>query len=206
MSEPFLIFLLVLGIMFAVARQQMKKAKANMAALSAQLGLELVGASGWVKLGRLQGQFAGRTMEVFNHSTGSGKNRRSWAAVSVPVNAPASLVFTISRRIPLLDAIAKRFRKNEVATNDLPFDKDWALTSNQPDIILAALLPELRQKFVRVAGEKLYTGQLKLSEGKLQYEEEGSIGNTGTATRLGEMAPVLCEIADAVEIGSQLSR
>ena len=203
---PVLISVIVVAVVLVIALKQSKKAKANLTVLGQKLGLSLETKGRWFKKHRLVGQLRGKATEVFAYTTGSGKSQRKWVAIAVQVKGNGGLTFSLKRRMTLFEFVARLFRKNEAKTGDMNFDEKWLLTTNQPDFMRAALLPETREKIMRLSGGGLASSNYKLALSKVQYSEQSSFSRDKLCTRFEELAPLVCDLADVVEVGAELQK
>ena len=147
-----------------------------------------------------------KTAEFFSYTTGAGKTQQTWAAVAVGVTASGGLTFSLKRRMSLFECVARRFRKNAVETGDASFDKAWVLITNRPDFMRAALLPEMREKILRLSGGGMRSANYKYELYTVQYSEQGSFSSTKLCIRFGEIAGLLCDLADAVEVFAEVKK
>lgn len=207
--EPFIpaiIFVsVVLVILFVVLRQE-KDAKANLTRLGDKLGLRLDVQGRFFKKYRLVGELRGKTAEFFSYTTGSGKSQQRWVAIAVGVKATSGLAFSLKRKMSIFEFIARMFRKNSVETGDVVFDKAWALTTNQPDFMRAALLAEMREKILRLSGGGLSSANYQYNFHTVQYSEQGSFGSAKLCARLEEIAGLVCDLADVVEVYAEVKK
>ena len=190
----------------AVSLVQAKKARANLAVLGDKLGLCLDTQGRFFKKHRLIGELRGKATDIFGYTTGSGKNQQSWVAIAVRVKSPTGLTFSLKQRMSLFEFIAKRFRKNTVELGDVAFDEKWVLATNQPDFMQAALLPELRAKILRLSGGRFASGHYKCEVSTVQYAEQGSFSGEQLCTRLGEISGLVCDLADVVEVFTEVQK
>lgn len=203
---PFLAFALVAVLAVPLALYKGGKAKANLMTIGDKLGLRLDVTGRYFKKYRLVGELRGKTVEFFSYTTGSGKSQQRWAAIAVGVKAANGLTFSLKRRMAIFEFIARRFRKNAVETGDTTFDKDWVLSTNQPDFMRAALLAEMREKILRLSGGGLSSANYKYELQTVQYAEQGSFGSAKLCGRLEEIAGLLCDLADGVEVYAEVKR
>lgn len=201
---PLVLVPAVAAVIFAIAVAQGKKAKANLLQLGDKLGLKLDAQGRFIKKYRLIGELRGKAVELFSYTTGSGKSQQRWAAIAVRVKASGGLTFSLKRRMSLFEFIARLFRKNSVETGDPAFDRQWVLTTNQPDFMRSALLPEMREKIVRLSGGGLSSANYKYDLYTVRYSEQGSFGSGKLCARFGEIVDLLCDLADVVEVGAEM--
>lgn len=204
---PVVVAVTVVVATLATSLVQAKKARANLAALGERLGLKLETQGRYFKKHRLVGERRGKPAQILSYTTGAGKSQQRWVAVIVSVKATGGLTFSLGQRMPFSDVLARLFRKKREATGDTPFDKKWALTTNQPDFMRAALLPEMREKITQLSARSLASGgRYKLERTEIQYAEQGSFSNAKLCARFEEIAEIVCDLADAVEVYADLQK
>jgi len=204
-----LVILLFFGGVSAVAvfaiRQGGKasaKERANVQALSDRLGLILEPAS--PMFGRFYpppraiGTVRGKRVELFGYSTGSGKSRKVWSAISVAPALPSGLTFSLTRQ-GLGSRVLSVFGAKEIEVGNRAFDDRWFIQTNQPDFLRAALLPELQVKLMDLDRSKL-PGSVHLENGVVKYAEQTSFHNSEICERIASVLDVLCDLADVAEV------
>lgn len=200
---PFLIFFAILVVSVFFTLQKASQAKKNLAQLASELGLAMESEGRYFPKHRVAGTKNGRRVTFFSYTTGAGKSRQTWIAVSTSVGPVGGLVFTLKRRVPVFEIFVRLFRKNGVSTGDPAFDRDWFMTTNQPDFMTAALLPELRERILN-AGGKRYSTYIKLAFSAIEYGETGSFSDKAACERLAKMIGLLSDLATAVEVRGSL--
>jgi hypothetical protein len=200
------IFGLVVVVIFAIAIIQGNKATANLKQLGEKLGLRLEVQGRFSKKHRLVGVLRDKSVEFYSYTTGSGKSQQKWAAVAVSVKVASLLTFSLKRRLSLFEFIARRFRKNAVEMGDADFDKAWVLITNRPDYMRAALLPEMREKILRLSGGGMRSANYKHEFHTVQYSEQGSFSSAKLCDRFEEIAGLLCDLADVVEVYDEVKK
>jgi len=203
---PIIVVGLAILLITVITFFQTKKARANLVALGDKLGLKLETEGKYFKKYRLTGLLRGKPVTIFSYTTGSGKSKRTWAAISSRPNASGWLTFSLKRRMTIFEFVAKLFRKNSIETGDAAFDKKWVLTTNRPDFLRMALLPELREKIMRLSGGSMASGYYKCELSMVQYAEQGSFSSEKLCTRFGELAGLVCDLAAMVEVGAELQK
>jgi len=206
-TDAILSIVILPGVLLAfagVAIYQAKQAGKNFVAMADKLGLTLETTGRFFKKHRLTGQLRGKPVEVFSYTTGAGKSRRTWAAMAVAVGKTGGLTFSLERKVAFIDFFARLFRKIDVKTGDEVFDQQWLLKTNQPELMRAILLPELRQKLMRYAGDGISSPGFKLETYRVQYSEQGSFSTMKVCRRIEECTGLLCDLADAVEVGAEM--
>lgn len=202
---PIFIFGAVFVGILALGYFQTKKAGENLTNLATSLGLTLSTTGSLFKKHSLAGIIRGKTTEVFTYTTGAGKSKQTWSAVGVTVNKVGGLTFTLKRRVPLFDFFSRLMGKDEAKTGDAVFDKSWVLKTNQPHILQAILLPELRQKIMNFIGNGANTPSFKLETFRVVYAERGAFSSTKVCARIAQAVEVTCDLVDAVEVGMALN-
>lgn len=174
----------------------------NLQKLAVRLRLEFHPAEGWTKSPRLSGMLRRKPVEVFTYSTGSGKTRKTWAAISVRPAGACGLTFTL-RKQGLGTKISELFGAREITVGDPAFDTAWFIQTNRPDFLRPALLPELREKLMaaRQAGAH---GGFECNGGVVKYAELGSFYQTERIERFVALADIVGDFADIVEVAGTM--
>ena len=208
-AGPFMIALTALlavpAFIFWAGGKASAKARRNGEALAARLGLGFEPkrpALGWFHAPpRGSGTIRGKSVEFYTYSTGSGKARTQWAAITVKPTAAGQLSFKLSRQ-NFATRVSELFGAKEIQVGDAGFDQRWFVQTNQPDFFRAALLPELRAKLDVLEAQGL-TGDLMLKDGVVQYRERGSFYDEALCVRIAAMAEVGCDFADIAEVWAE---
>jgi len=147
------------------------------------------------------GTMRDKRIEFFNYTTGSGKSRTTWSAITVRPRADGGLTFRL-RKQGLGTKVMELFGAKEITVDDVTFDAAWFVQTNQPDYFRAALVGEIRDRFMaaRRAGA---TGSFQLEYGEVKYAEQGTFGNERRRQRYELIAPLLCDLADVAEVYAQ---
>jgi hypothetical protein len=197
------------GLIIWIAVTSAKKARLRFAQLAGELGLMVE--PGAVTLGifssapRASGERRGKKLEIYTYSTGSGKSRTSWAAISAQPRGDGGLTFALSRQ-GFGSKIAQLFGSREIQVGDPAFDAAWFIQTNRGEFFAAALLPEVRAKLDAAAREGS-RGSFKLEHGKVVYAEVGGFGDNKRCLRFQSIADVVCDLADIAEVhGSTAGR
>jgi len=205
-----LFFVLALGgsiaLAYFVARSAGRKMAENLAAVAAQLGLEYreERVLGLVTKARIEGLMQGRAVRIWNYSTGSGKSRTHYAAAGVRPRRAGGLTFRITRQ-GMLSKLSELFGAKEITVGDARFDDAWFVQTNQPELLAAALVPDIRDKLMalhREAGR----GSLRLEEGEVVYAEVGQLSDLARVRRLAGLLPLLRDLADVAEVAAGAGR
>jgi hypothetical protein len=197
---PLLLFPVIGGLVFWAAVVQKRRATANLQKWAAQLGLKFIPADGWTGSGRVTGCRRGKQIDFFNYTTGSGKSRQTWCAVTARPAVASELTFTLQKR-SFLTKIEKLFGIHEITVGDAAFDQAWFVQTNQPEFLRAALIPELRVKLMaaRSAGA---VGKFTLKDGEVKYAEIGTFSAAKRMDRLAGLTDVVCDLADVAEVAA----
>ncbi len=147
---------------------------------------------------RATGMIRGKRVEIFNFSTGSGKSRKTWSALSAAPQASGGLTFSFVRQ-GLGTRLRGMFGAKEIKVGDRVFDEHWFIETNQPDFFRAALLPELRVKFSIREGATP-PGSFTLEDGVVKYVEAGSFSSDEKCARFEHLIEVVCDLADVAEV------
>jgi hypothetical protein len=200
------LFVAMIGLAVWTGARQSKRARENIRQLAATLGLQLgekppVLGMFYTDL-RAAGSLRGKQVEVFPFSTGSGKSRVQWSAVSAAVPAASALTFHL-RRQGVGTKIMELFGTKEIQVGDAEFDRTWFIQTNEPGFFREALLPELREKIgslVREPGTQARGLEFKLEKNVVRYAEMGNFSNGGTCKRCLRAADIVCDLADVADV------
>jgi hypothetical protein len=184
------------AMIWAVAKST-RRIRENMARLAADLGLRLdppEQPKGWLAPPqRALGHVRGKAVLIHTYSTGSGKSRRTWTALTVTPNLKGDLTFSLSRE-GFGTRVLQLFGAKEITVGNREFDEAWFVQTNDPDFLRAALLPEVQQKF------RPFRGTFKLENSAISYVEEGVIQNDERRLRYVQAADLVCDLADVAEV------
>lgn len=179
-----------------------KKSRANLLKLAALLELNVIEKPARPIFGRptptLAGRYRGRDVRVFYYSTGSGKNRTQWVAISTKVNNPSGFSLKVSSE-NFLTRAGRTFGVGDVEIGDPAFDKRFYIKSDDADFTRAALIPEIRNKMTE-AWSGGGRGAITIERNEAKYAEVGSFARKHIVERFQEMVEIVCdfgEIADA---------
>ena len=203
--------LFVAGFGFSIWRaiQQGKQGRANLIKLADALGLNVnrePSSNGFLSDAlRANGTRRGRYLQVFGFSTGSGKSRTQWSAVSAVAPAAGGLTFHL-RRQGFSTKFMEIFGAKEIVVGDVEFDRAWFIQTNQPETFGAALLPELREKitaFLRDAGNQVRGMAFKLESNEVRYVEIGNFADDKRCQRCLVAADIVGDLAEAADVLGQ---
>lgn len=199
-------FVVVIGLVGWAAARQTKLAAENVRRIAETLGLEFSAKPPALGLfyseARATGQMRGKRVALFPFSTGSGKSRTQWSAVSAAVPTASSLTFHL-RRQGFGTRVMELFGAREIQVGDAEFDRVWFIQTNQPEFFREALLPELREKIsalVRELGTQGRGMEFKLEQGMVRYAEIGSFSQEDCCQRCVRAADIVCDLADVAEV------
>lgn len=205
---PFLFVGIFVGIAIFMVVQGGKAslaARTNAQGLAERLGLTLEPATPtWGRFyppPRAIGTVRGKRVELFSYSTGSGKSRKTWAAISVAPAIPGGLTFSLTRQ-GLGSRVLSLFGAKEIEVGNRAFDDRWFIQTNQPEFLRAALLPELQAKLMALDRTTL-PGSVQLADGVVKYAEQGSFDRREICERIAAVLDVLCDLADVAEVWAQ---
>ncbi len=200
----FVLFLLKL------AAAQSRKAHENFTELAHRLGLTPSPARPtfgcfWPR-GQAEGLLRGKPAELYGYTTGSGKSRIAWSALSIQPHAHGGLTFSLTPQ-GVGSKFAQLFGTREITVGDPSFDKAWFIRTNQPEFFAAALL-ELRARLTAALQNRPRPRQysLKLDGPRVVYVEAGDFNSPALRERFTHIAEVLCDLADVAEVFAQSSR
>lgn len=206
-GDPVWPLFVIMPALFAVilwlAYRNDKKGRANLRRLAEKLGLTYYEPR--ARLGifsdfsRADGLRQGRRACLFNYSTGSGKSRVTWSAVEVVPRARGNLSFSLQRP-GLGTKLGAWFGRARIMTGDPEFDQSWVVKTNAPEFILAALVPELRERLVAVTAMKPRGAGVVLKEEGLRYYEQGRFANDALCARFEILIDLVGDLAAVVEV------
>jgi len=198
----FILGFAVLGTVAVVAAfKQQRQARARLAALASRLGLELKtqpAKFGFEPLPVVEGPHRGRPVRFFTYSTGSGKNRTTWSAVSAAAAGAGPFTLDLYPQ-NFLGRVAIALGMQDIRVGDEAFDQAFVVKSNDPAYAAAALLPELREHLLAVRQRGAH-GHLTVQGGLVRYAEIGAFENDARVDRLAAMLDVACDLAEVTEV------
>lgn len=205
MVMPFLvpaIFLGVFGLILWGSITQSRKTRENLGKLAATLGLECREPERRSIFSSLQtaieGTFRGRSVRIYAYTTGSGKSRTAWCALSVLAIVPPGFSLKISGE-NLITKAGRIFGVDDVQTGDAAFDARFYVRTKQSGYVRAALIPEVRMRLSE-AWEKLGArGSLTAEAGEVKYAEVGTFSNPKLCARFPLLLEIACDLAEIAE-------
>jgi len=195
------VFLVIGGLAVVTSLKQQRKAREQLAGLARRFGLELLRQK--AKLGfepppTVAGRYRSRPVRFFNYTTGSGKSRTTWSAVTAAVGGAGGLTLELFPE-NFLTRIGTALGMQDIRVGDPAFDQAFMIKSNDPAYAAAALLPEIRARLLteRQRGAR---GHLTIKNGEVRYAEMGAFDNEARVTRLAEMLEPACDLAEVAEV------
>lgn len=193
---PFLIPLAMLAIVASSLKTRSHRARRNASDLAQHLGLTLEPAQpvlGWFyPPPKMRGFLRERAASLWTYSRRSGKSRQTWTAISVTAKAHRNLTFNIAPQ-GLLSSVQGLFGVKEIKVGDPTFDNRWFIVTNAPAFLQAALIPEIREKFLTLPGT------LRCENGTVTYTERGHLSSEEKCTRFAKAAALASAMVDVVE-------
>ncbi len=190
-------FLAFVGLALWLGAKASARARELVGQLAGRLGLELEVAQPTLGVfypsPRANGRIRGKAVALYNYTTGSGKNRTTWSAISVTPAADGGLTFGFGRQ-GLGTKLQELFGAREIVVGSPEFDAAWFVQTNAPDFLRSALLPELLEKF------RGFRGAFKLERGQVTYVEMGQFDSEERCRRFENAVGLACDLADIAEV------
>jgi hypothetical protein len=189
----------IVGI-FVLAIRQQKAARENLRKLADRLGLVISEPKKSFfssSTPRATGNMRGRTVTVWSYTTGSGKNRVQWCAISASARNTSRLTLRVSGE-NFFTRVGRAFGADDVKTDDPAFDERFYVKSNDASYIRAAFISEVRARFT----EAWQTGARRTvsDDGdEVKYAEHASYSRDKVCARFPALAELVCDVADVVE-------
>lgn len=198
-------------LLLKLVAAQSRKAHQNFTELAQRLGLTPRPAQpkfgGFWPAGEAEGLLRGKPVRLYGYSTGTGKNRTVWSALSVQPRQHGGLTFSLTPQ-GFGSKLAELFGAREINVGDPAFDQAWFIRTNQPEFFSAALLPELRARLTAAVQSRPQPRQpsLKLDGPHVLYVEAGDFNSHARRERFTQIAEVVCDLADVAEVFAQSSQ
>ena len=196
------LFLAFFSLIIWAAVVQTRKARENLQGLAASLGLAVQepASKGIVSTGqrRVIGAFRGRAVQIYTYTTGSGKNRSTWCALTVVASVPTGFSLKITGE-NLFTKAGRMIGFDDVKTGDSAFDERFYVKSAQSDYVRAALIPEVRTRLLEAWKTHRPSGAFTVENGQVKYNELGNFANTKLCQRFPAMLEIACELAEIGE-------
>jgi len=190
-------FLALTGIVIWLGAKATARARENVRRLADRLSLQLEAAQPTLGIfypePRATGHIRGKAVTLYNYSTGSGKSRRTWSALTATPAADSGLTFSLTRQ-GFGTKFLELFGSKEITVGSAEFDGAWYVQTNTPDYFRAALLPELQEKF------RPFRGAFKLEKGVVSYVEQGQFHDQERCLRFERAVGLVCDLADIAEV------
>lgn len=201
-----LLIVAAFGFVFWLSARASKAAHANAVALASRLGLEVQVRPpfmGWFyPTPRASGRIRGKRVDVFSYTTGSGKSRKTWVALTAAPARNTGLTFALSRQ-GLGSRVKSLFGAKEIEVGDRLFDERWFIETNKPEFFRAALLPELRSRLMSLDQVGGVPGAIRTENGVVKYAEAGTFQDRARCERLAHLTDLLCDLADIAEVWAE---
>lgn len=196
------IFVAVFVLIIRAAVVQSRKERANLRQLADRLGLQMPdpGTKGWFATPqrRATGTFRGRSVQVYAYTTGAGKSRTSWCALSVSaaIRPGFSLKLTSEN---LFTKAGRLLGMDDITTGDPAFDAAFYVKSKQGSFVRAALIPEVRIRLLEVWKQHHVGGAFTVENGEVKYTEIGHFANAKICDRFPTLLELACDLAEIGE-------
>lgn len=194
---------LVAGSGVLLARRQAKRARANLATVASELGLQLVEKPPLLgffpQAPTASGRHGGRAIAFHTYTTGSGKQRQTWRALAVSCDNPHELFLQLGTQ-NFLTMLAEKFGSQDVKVGEPTFDERFVLKTNAPEFVRAALLPEIRRGLLAGWSARASGAHVKLAGGQLLYSELGSFADPAGVARMRTLLDPLLALAALPEV------
>jgi hypothetical protein len=188
------------GVLIWSEMGRQRKAAEHLAAMAARLGLEFKVEKKpfGQQVCSVEGHRHGKAVRFWSYTTGSGKSQRRWIAAGVRPRVVGTISFHIEPQ-GLGTRIAEFFGAKEIRVREPRFDDAWFVRTNTPELLAAALVPEIREKLMaaKQAGAK---GSTRLEDGWVLYSEEGTFAKAEAVVRLESLLGLLLDLADVAEL------
>jgi len=191
----------VVALAITLGLRQQRKSLEALTALAARLGLELrrqPAKFGFEPTPTVEGRHRNRGVRFFSYTTGSGKSRTSWIAVTAAVNGGAGFSLDLYPE-NFIYRIATALGMQDIKVNDPAFDPAFIVKSNDPAYAAAALLPEIRTRLLDERQHGAH-GHLSVKNGEVRYAEIGSFSEQNRTDRLARMLESACDLAEVAEV------
>jgi hypothetical protein len=184
-----------------LARKQERRARELLTAVAGRLGLELKRQPpklGFEPTPTVKGTHRGRNVRFFSYTTGSGKNRTAWCAVSAASGSTGSFTLDLCPE-NFLTRIATTLGMQDLSIGDAAFDEAFMIKSNDPAAAAAMLLPEIRARLL-AQRQPTVNGNLSVKDGEVRYAEHGSFDSAARVDRMAAMLELACDLAEVTEV------
>jgi hypothetical protein len=190
-------------VLLLTVRHLQRLTRERLAALATRLGLELRRQPvrfGFEPIPAVEGRHRDRLVRFFTYTTGSGKSRRTWSAVSAALTAPRTFTLELCpenflTRFVLVTTLGMQ----DIQLGDPEFDRAFIVKSNDPSYAAAALMPEIRAQLL-ARDRRAVSWQLTIKGGEVRYAENGSFDSQKQVDRFAEMLEIVGELAEVAEV------
>jgi hypothetical protein len=198
----FLAFILaIIALSSVLAKRQQRKVLENLTGLATRLGLELKrkpAKFGFEPAPTVEGRYRNRPIRFYNYTTGSGKSRRYWSALSVDIGNDNGLTLELASE-NFLTRMATALGMQDIAIGDPAFDTAFLIRSNNAAYAAAALLPEIRARLLSKRDQSA-VGELTVKGGVVRDAEVGAFDDAARVDRMAGILDVLCDLAEVAEV------
>jgi hypothetical protein len=196
------LFLGFLALALVAARRQQRLILEQMTGLASRFGLQLMRKE--MKLGfepapTVEGRYRNRPVRFFNYTTGAGKSRTRWSAVSAAVPGAGGFTLELAPE-NFLTHIATTLGMQDLQIGDPAFDRAFVVRSNDATYAVASLLPEIRTRLLLAGLQHSGRGQLTIKDGEARYAEVGEFDDAARVARLAGMLETACDLAEVAEV------
>jgi hypothetical protein len=195
------VFLVIGGLAVVAGFKQQRKAREQLAGLARRFGLELQrheAKIGFEPPPTVAGRYRTRAVRFFNYTTGSGKSRTTWSAVTAAVGGAGGFTLELFPE-NIFTRIGTALGMQDIRVGDPAFDQVFLVKSNDPAYAAAALLPEIRARLL-AERERGARGHLAIRDGEVRYAEMGAFDNEARVSRLADMLEAVCDLAEVAEV------
>ncbi len=194
-------FIGMMALAITLGLRQQRKSRELLGALAARLGLELrrqPAKFGFEPPPTVEGRYRSRQVRFFTYTTGSGKSRTTWSAVTAAVSGATGFTLELCPENFIM-RIGTALGMQDITVNDPVFDPAFIIKSNDPAYAAAALLPEIRTRLLEEKGRGAH-GALAIKEGEVRYSELGAFSQEAQMGRFARLLEVACDLAEVAEV------
>ncbi|GAB5560193.1 MAG: hypothetical protein SynsKO_18400 [Synoicihabitans sp.] len=199
----------VMGLVIWFAWKEGKKTRTKLRALADEMGLGFIAPPPLFGIfhssPRLFGQVQGREVEIYQYTTGSGKNSRTWSALKLGHVGTSRLAITLSGQ-GLGSKIRSVFGAEEIQVEDRHFNNRWFIETNDPDFLTVALFGKacaaIDASQSAVGKPK---GTFELKDGDVFYREQGALSSDARIARIRQALPAAQALLDIADVHASQS-
>jgi hypothetical protein len=200
------VFVAIFGLVIWGSITQARKTRENLNQLASTLGLKIREPERTSIFSSLQtaieGTFRGRSVRIYAYTTGSGKNRTAWCALSVLAKTPPGFSLKISGE-SVFTKVGRVFGVDDVQTGDPAFDARFYVRTKQNSYVRAALIPEVRMRLSEAWEKQGARGSFTAEAGEVKYAEVGTFAKPALCARFPLLLEIACELAEIAEAGGE---